>query len=369
MMHSAIKPITLVWGNLRFYSFMASFLFALPLSAKLRADSLSLKDGKEVEGFFLREYGRKIAFQDLDGKKHIIAASQIKKMRISLSGVPACYLMEDDDPDEKECNVLLVRIGEKEITFATGKGFHELDKIDIDDLAQIEIFYKNYPFRALPPIQKGLQFQAQVSTGRTQFIGKVLSASQKYIFLKGKRGRSRKYSVGNIKKILFSFTEKVSTDTLAKGLAHEKSKPEKTKTEEESLWIDYLVPGWLRYKQGQKWRGASMFVASALLLAGTALEYSNVNAAVSRAKKAGDAQEVNKQKKLFDKHEKNQRYYAYALLGVYSWHILDLIYFDNKANTAMHKQNAYKTTYMSFFPLFQKNSQGAALGFSFNTGL
>lgn len=138
----------LIFQNSRFFLTIASTLLVLPFFSNLRADLLSLKNGNEIEGFFLREYTDKIAFQDLDGKKHIVSSLEIEQVEIGLSGVPACYLWEGDDPDEKECSVLLVRIDEKEIMFAKGKGFRQIKKIDIDDLDQVELLYKNYPFQS-----------------------------------------------------------------------------------------------------------------------------------------------------------------------------------------------------------------------------
>ena len=352
----------LIFQNSGFFLVIASSLLVLPFFSNLRADLLSLKNGNEIEGFFLREYTDKIAFQDLDGKKHIVPALEIERIEIGLSGVPACYLWEGDDPDEKECGVLLIRIDEKEIMFAKGKGFRQIKKIDIDDLDQVELLYKNYPFQTLPPIQKG--FQAQVETKRTQFAGKVLASGQKHIVLKGKKGRSRKYKISNVKRILFSFTEEVPTNTVKKD-----SKPEKLKAEGGLSWfhyVSYISPGWPQYRQGQKWKGALMLTSSSLLLGATAWEYSQAIAAGNKAKQSEKAADINEQEDIFNKHQKNQAYYGYALLGIYSWHVLDLIFFDNNAQARSRKKSTYQATYASFFPVFQENSERPALGFNFN---
>lgn len=350
-----------IFQRVRFFLSIIFFLFVLPSFFNLSADLLYLKNGDEIEGFFLREYVHKIAFQGLDGKKHIITSSQIERMDIGLSGVPACYTWEGDEPEKKECSVLLVKIDDGEAIFARGKGFRKIKKIDIDELSQIELSYKNYPFQIFPPIQKG--FQATVKTKRGQFEGKGLEANKKYITLMDKKGRTRKYRAGAIEKVLLSFTKEALAGAVKKDSS---SSPKKAKSKEKAAWFYYPFPGWAQYKQGRKWKGLSMLTASLLCLGGLVSEYSQASSAANKAKEStATANDVAEQRKVFDKHQENQRYYALALLGLYSWHILDLIFVSPKAAPRPSLKSVHKTKQLSFLPIFQEGLQRPALGFTF----
>ena len=106
-----------------------------------------------------------------------------------------------------------------------------------------------------------------------------------------------------------------------------------------------------------------MAASSFLFLGAMTWEYLEANKAGDKAQQSEDIEDITKQRDIFDEHQRNQRYYGYALLGVYSWHILDLVFFGKKTDAAVHQKNPYRTVHAAFFPLFQRDSQEPALGF------
>ena len=338
---------------------------------------MTKKDGNRIEGFFLREYANKLVFQDMKGKKHIVLSSNIKKLEIGLSGVPACYIEKGDGPDEKECGILLVKIDGEKASFAEGEGFHELDTVSLASLSKIELLYKDYPFNRFPLIKKGLQIKTRVKTRRGSFEGSLRNVNQGYISLKGKRGGLRRYGAAEVEKISFSFQEEELALSEKAKKAKEEKVPEKDEKPSEASkgssktlrWLPYAVPGLVQYKQGQTWKGISMMAGSSLFLTVSILEYLKAQAAGDKAKEAELASQIEEQEKIFDTHAKRHAYAGYALLGIYAWHIVDLLYFSNeKARAASGNGRRYHDkSFVSIFPVFQENSRNPGLGFHLGT--
>ena len=302
----------------------------------LKGDIIRLNNGKKIDGFFLKENNNKIIFQDIKGKKYFINSSDVKAMKIGLSGVSACYLLIDaeDDDEGNVCEVLLVSIEKDQAIFARGDGLNKILKIRLKTLARIELKYENFPFQIFPPIRRGQYLLVTGKQGTSQ--GKLSTYTREVIKVRRKNGSVRSYTTKGLKKIVFQFPENNKQIVEAKELR--KAKKEKEAYEEanslfrvtwgESPWTDYFLMSRPQYLRGDYFKTGAMLGGTIILLSLAYQSYlDSVDIAAEGEKEVNrnDPEKISQLKEEFDSLIRTQKLYGYGFALLYTWHIIDVL--------------------------------------------
>ncbi len=298
------------------------FIFGYFHSISLWADTLQLKNGKEIEGFFLKEYANKIIFLDMNNKKHVIASPQISKLEFGVIGIPFCYQYKGDDPSEQNCKALFISVDDQNIVISRGKGFRNINKIEIEDLESVELKYNKLNYSFKPQLKKGLNIE--IKSSKRIFTGVLVSYNKSSIRLQEKKGIIRKYLIRNIKSLVIQFN-------------HTRSSQEEEMAYSDShfMWDIFNVsPGIVQFRRGQIIKGL-FFSLGFTWLAYEAQKQAQGASRVSEEARALEfdnsltrGQEIEEKQKEFNQHEEKRKVFVNALIASYSLYVIDAIFFD-----------------------------------------
>lgn len=135
--------------------------------APLAADLLHMKNGDELEGFYVREADGFVEFKMADGTDRKIPADEVKRLELGYTGVPLCYSTRAK-PEEKVCNVLLHEIRDDKMIIADQKGYTRLRSIDIYDVGFAELNRVGDFQKIAPLLTKDLKVRATRARDRTE---------------------------------------------------------------------------------------------------------------------------------------------------------------------------------------------------------
>lgn len=136
----------------------ALLLAVFPVTAAF-ADLLHLKNGEELEGFYVQEADGLVEFKMADGTDRKIPKDDVKRLELGYTGVPLCYSTRDK-PEEKICNVLLHKIRGDEMIIADQKGYVKLRSIPMYDVGFAELNRIGDFQKIAPLLTKNLKIRA-----------------------------------------------------------------------------------------------------------------------------------------------------------------------------------------------------------------
>jgi hypothetical protein len=103
----------------------------------LQADIIELKNGRFIEGNFLKDSKKEIEFES-NGIIKKIDKEDIKKLYIGYLGIPFCYKKKGFF-ETKDCSGLLFSLDEKQIIVAKGVGYVNREKISLQELKYLKV--------------------------------------------------------------------------------------------------------------------------------------------------------------------------------------------------------------------------------------
>ena len=136
-------------------------LASLPMSSA-RADLLFLKNGEELEGFYIREADGLVESKLADGTDRNVPRVEVERLQLGFTGVPLCYSLREK-PAERICNVLLHEIRGNEMIIADEKGYVKLRSVRLDQVGFAELNRVGDFQKIAPLLKKNLKIRATQS--------------------------------------------------------------------------------------------------------------------------------------------------------------------------------------------------------------
>ncbi|MEQ9366747.1 MAG: hypothetical protein RIF32_21085 [Leptospirales bacterium] len=137
----------------------ALLAFAVASTSPAFADLLHLKNGEELEGFYIREADGLVEFKLADGTDRKVPSVEVKRLQLGYTGVPLCYSTRAK-PEEKICNVLLHEIRGEEMIIADQKGYVSLRSVNMYDVGFAELNRVGDFQKIAPLLTKNLKIRA-----------------------------------------------------------------------------------------------------------------------------------------------------------------------------------------------------------------
>ncbi|MBL8018469.1 MAG: hypothetical protein JNM27_02290 [Leptospirales bacterium] len=278
-------------------AFAAAFLFT---TFALHADTLLLKSGDSIEGFYQQEEAGIVTFVKLNGEKITVASEEVENIDFAQSGVPACIQLKNDA--QPKCDLILASLSADGIVVAEGKAKRSVKRIPLADvkLYQLRKIADHQKLAGLLPEDKRVVLTL---ANRVTLTGKVTLDGES-IKITDASGASQTIAEAQITAADVNFAT------------------------QQFRWFNprNFIIGYPQYKSGRKIPGAAMMGGFGLLWLGFGVEYM---AAVSDNKKAhGDPTVLllNNQSylKSFNRHQANQRNFAVGAMLLYAFHWFDL---------------------------------------------
>ncbi|MCE9500084.1 MAG: hypothetical protein K8R21_06255 [Leptospira sp.] len=233
--------------------YMRLFIFILLFSVStgdLLADLIRLKNGNTEEGFVFSDEGQFIIIEK-NGKKIKILKSEIEKVDLSYTGVPACYRLKKNS-SQQMCDVILHSFESNKVKLADGKSHLTLVELDLDDLDSIEI-KKQYREDISDFLPKGLVLNLILKKAPVK--GKIKSIENRRLLIELADGKELLISEPD----LVGFEYRESENIIRSG---------KTAFE-----FKFLVPGLAQYHRGSKIKGTVLFAMFGIMSIGASYEY------------------------------------------------------------------------------------------------
>ena len=317
-------------------------LFIIIFPSQSYSDTLILKKGKPLTGFFLKEKGNKVLFQDTRGTQHSIFSKKIERLDIGFSGILACYSFKGKS--KKNCNILFMNIDveKEEVNIAVGKGFHDKKKIDMNKLGKVTLFLNKTPRPYIPNLPTNLPVSLTVKKKKRK--GKIVQFSKFSITIRFKKDSFLKYSINSISSMELYFDkiksqnkleneeEKIDNQEVAKDT--KKSKNDIERRISDATYLDYLIPGKYQFRKKNYLRGFGITIVMSSLAFLSFNEYQSSEKAKSDAKKNASRMNItdldtriNRAEEIenrFETHKANQNNYNMLFLLAYGVNALDV---------------------------------------------
>ncbi|MCE9597863.1 MAG: hypothetical protein K8S54_07835 [Spirochaetia bacterium] len=310
-------------------------------AASLSADTLLLKSGDSIEGFYQQEEAGIVTFVKLNGEKITVASEEVENIDFAQSGVPACVLLKSDK--QPKCDLILASFSADGIVVAEGKAKRSVKRIALSDLTsyQLKKIADHQKLAALLPEDKRVVLTLQ----NNQKLTGTVSQEGDGIKIKDSSGKSQVIAESQVLGADVNFVT------------------------QQFRWLNprnFLI-GYPQYKSGRKIPGVAMMGGFGLLWLGFGAEYL---AATSDNKKAqGDFTVLllNNQSYLqsFNRHQANQRNFAVGALFLYAFHWFDL-YRHRDENVVMNLELTTPQQNSLAFAAMPEERKRANLSFVFS---
>ena len=298
-----------------------AFLTLLFFSEYLQADLIRLKNGESEEGFVFSDEGLDIIIER-DGKKKKILKSDIEKVEISYTGIPACYRMKKNSADLL-CDDLLHSFDNKKVKFASGKGFLSILEYDLEDLDSVE-FKKKYREDISDYLPKDLVLSLVMK--KSPVKGKIKAVDKGKVSVSLPDGRVISVNEPDI----IGLEYRASENNIEAG------------TKKAAFEFNYLIPGVAQFRRGQRIKGVATFAIFGMLAFGAGNEYRLANRSLNETQIIFTGETVIFGKNLlrngsYETHKRN--FYALSFLSavLYLYHLYDSISYKKSDETSSLK--------------------------------
>ena len=276
----------------------------------LLGDSLYLKDGKKINGFFIKQDQRGILFETLAGKKQLILLQNAKRLAIGSPGVTGCYWSRVTK--KRMCNIIVKGIGKKKLLFFSDKEGKKLKKIRLNTVSKVKV-YRETRYQQITPILRKNQ-RIKVLTRKKSITGKIHSLNSLGVHLISKKGKKEKIYDRDIQELHF-----FSDPSVYKKYIY---------------FSPYMfLPGGAQFARGQYWKG-SFFLISTLTFIATygwqVAEGREILREAERSSGTGTVSDIIAFEAPFRRSQRIQFSLLGVAIGIYCVNLIDALFFPGK---------------------------------------
>ena len=174
-------------------------IFLSLLTQPLLGDSLRLRDGKKINGFFLEQDQKGVLFETLEGREQFISLQNIKSLTIGFPGVAGCYWLRATK--KKICNIIIRGIGKKKLLFFSDKEGKKLKKVRLNTIRRVDISRKTKSQQITPILRK--KQRIKIWTKKQSIEGKVRNSDTFAVQVISQKGKEKNIYDREIQKLYF----------------------------------------------------------------------------------------------------------------------------------------------------------------------